>query len=54
MSEAEQQNSVVSSASAVSAYDTISFKECCQMAGAMFFVFACLALGLHAIYYAGY
>ncbi|GCD76181.1 hypothetical protein NBRC3299_2473 [Acetobacter pasteurianus NBRC 3299] len=49
MSEAEQQNSVVSSAS-----DTISFKECCQMAGAMFFVFACLALGLHAIYYAGY
>ncbi|MGD7069687.1 hypothetical protein [Acetobacter sp. AAB5] len=54
MSEAEQQNSVVSSASAASAYNTISFKECCQMAGAMFFVFSCLALGLHAIYYAGY
>ncbi|ASC05693.1 MULTISPECIES: hypothetical protein [Acetobacter] len=54
MSEAERQNSVVSPASAASAYDTISFKECCQMAGAMFFVFACLALGLHAIYYAGY
>lgn len=34
--------------------DGMSFKEFSQMAGALAFVLCFVALGLHAIYYAGY